>query len=136
MGMGCTRVLDRVAAALGSLEAAPVEFEAAQDVPWGGVLWALPALLANGLLRHSPKYFHLPKGFYSVVNIFLLLAFMALARIKSAEGLRYCPPGEWGKLLGLDRLPEVRTLRQKLGLDASAKGAGSEGQAAVTAQTA
>ena len=115
MGMGCTRVLDRVAAALGSLEAAPVEFEAAQDVPWGGVLWALPALLSNGLLRHSRKYFHLPKGFYSVVNIFLLLAFMALARIKSAEGLRYCPPGEWGKLLGLDRIPEVRTLREKLG---------------------
>jgi hypothetical protein len=115
MGMGCRRVLDRVAAALGSLEAAPVEFEAAQDVPCGGVLWALPALLANGLLRHTQKYFQLPKGFYSVVNIFLLLACMALARIKSAEGLRYCPPGEWGKLLGLDRIPEVRTLREKLG---------------------
>ena len=115
MGMGCTRVLDRVAAALGGLEAAPTEFESAQDVPWGGVLWALPALLSNGLLRHSRKYFQLPKGFYSVVNIFLLLAFMALARIKSAEGLRYCPPGEWGKLLGLDRIPEVRTLREKLG---------------------
>ena len=85
MGMGCRRVLDRVAAALGGLEAAPVEFEAAQDVPWGGVLWALPALLANGLLRHSPKYFQLPKGFYSVVNIFLLLAFMALARITESR---------------------------------------------------
>ena len=115
MGMGCTRVLDRVAAALGSLQEAPVEFVAAQDVPCGGVLWALPGLEANGLLRHTGKYFHLPKGFYSVVNIFLLLAWMALARIKSAEGLRYCPPGEWGKLLGLDRIPEVRTLREKLG---------------------
>jgi hypothetical protein len=29
--------------------------------------------------------------------------------------LRYEPPGEWGKLLGLDRIPEVRTLRGKLG---------------------
>ena len=115
MGMGCTRVLDRVAAARGSLEEAPVEFEAAQDVPCGGVLWALPALMAKGLLRHTQKYFQLPKGFYSVVNIFLLLACMALARIKSAEGLRYCPPGEWGKLLGQDRIPEVRTLREKLG---------------------
>jgi hypothetical protein len=26
------------------------------------------------------------------------------------------PPGEWGKLLGLDRVPEVRTLRNKLHL--------------------
>jgi hypothetical protein len=28
--------------------------------------------------------------------------------------LRYVAPGEWGKLMGLDRIPEVRTLRQKI----------------------
>jgi len=39
---------------------------------------------------------------------------MALARIRSLEQLRYQAPGEWGKLLGLDRIPEVRTLRAKL----------------------
>ena len=39
---------------------------------------------------------------------------MALARIRSLEQLRYEAPGEWGKLLGLDRIPEVRTLRAKL----------------------
>jgi hypothetical protein len=38
---------------------------------------------------------------------------MALARIRSLEQLRYQAPGEWGKLLGLDRIPEVRTLRAK-----------------------
>jgi hypothetical protein len=32
------------------------------------------------------------------------------------EQLRYQAPGEWGKLLGLDRVPEVRTLRAKLKL--------------------
>ena len=47
-------------------------------------------------------------------QIFILLAFMALARLKSVENLRYCAPGEWGKLLGLDRIPEVRTLRNKV----------------------
>ncbi|MGH8583767.1 MAG: putative transposase, partial [Gammaproteobacteria bacterium] len=47
-------------------------------------------------------------------RIFLLLGFLALARLKSIEALRYCAPGEWGKLLGLDRIPEVRTLRAKL----------------------
>jgi len=41
---------------------------------------------------------------------------MALARIRSLEQLRYQAPGEWGKLLGLDRIPEVRTLRAKLKL--------------------
>jgi hypothetical protein len=41
---------------------------------------------------------------------------MALTRIKCIEFLRYCAPGEWGKLLGLDRIPEVRTLRKKIQL--------------------
>src|ERR1700680_284639 len=39
---------------------------------------------------------------------------MALGRLKSVEAQRYYAPGEWGKLLGLDRAPEVRTLRIKL----------------------
>lgn len=114
--MGCTRPLERVAAALGKLEVAPTCFVAAQDVSCGGVLWALPALLSNGLLAHQDKHFQLPKGYYSLIHIFVLAGFMALARIQSLEGLRYCPPGEWGKLLGLDRIPEVRTMRAKLSL--------------------
>ena len=34
----------------------------------------------------------------------------------SIEQLRYEPPGEWGKLMGLDRIPEVKILREKIGL--------------------
>ena len=45
-----------------------------------------------------------------------MLAFLALARLPSLEQLRYCAPGEWGKLLGLDRIPKVRTVRKKLAL--------------------
>jgi prepilin-type processing-associated H-X9-DG protein len=89
-------------------------FAAALDIPNGGVLLALPALLVSGLLHHASKYFRLPAGFYGLKTIFLLLAFMALARLKSIESLRYHAPGEWGKLLGMDRAPEVRTLRIKL----------------------
>jgi len=114
MGRGATAVLDRLAASLGFLNEATPRFAAALDVAKGGVLLALPALLVSGLLRHSSKYFQLPKGFYGLTTIFLLLAFMALARLKSVEQLRYYAPGEWGKLLGLDRAPEVRTLRIKL----------------------
>jgi len=115
MGYATTRSEERVAAAMGMMSSAPARFEAAQDVPQGGVLLALPSLLANGLLRHSGEYV-LPNGFYGMVSIFLLLAFTALARIKSIEQLRYVAPGEWGHLLGLDRIPEVRTLREKLEL--------------------
>ena len=55
---------------------------------------ALPALIAVGLLAHTEKYFHLPKGFYRLDTIFFLLAFLSLARLKSMEELRSCPPGE------------------------------------------
>jgi len=116
MGYATTRSLERVAAAMGQLAAAPIAFQAACDVPQGGVLLALPALLAQGLLRYSPQRYQLPEGFYGLDSIFLLLGVIALARIGSLEQLRYEPPGEWGKLLGLDRIPEVRTLRAKLKL--------------------
>ena len=92
-------------AAVCVLRQAPVEFASSTDVPLGGVLWALPALLAEGLLRHSRKLFTLPEGFYPLETIFLVLAFMALVRVRSLEALRYEPPGEWGELVGLDRIP-------------------------------
>lgn len=90
------------------------QFQSCVDIPNAGVLLALPALLANGLLRHTDKLFQLSKGFYGLYTIFLLLAFTLLSRIKSVESLRYCAPGEWGKLLGLDRIPEVKTIREKI----------------------
>ena len=116
MGNGATRSLERVAAAMGALESAPIEFQTNCDVAQGGVLLALPSLLAAGLLRYTPEFYQLPKGYYGMESLFLLLGLMALARIRSLEQLRYQAPGEWGKLLGLDRIPEVRTLRAKLKL--------------------
>ena len=39
---------------------------------------------------------------------------MALVRIKSPEGLTTHAPGEFGRVLGLDRAPEMKTARRKL----------------------
>ena len=115
MGVATTNVFDRVLASIGGLDSAvQTRFEPCEDVRNGGVLLALPALLCCGLLRHCERFFNLPKGYYSLVNIFLLLGMMSLNRVNSIEQLRFCPPGEWGKLLGLDRCPCVKTLRKKI----------------------
>jgi hypothetical protein len=131
MGYGATRSLERVAAAMGALHAAPILFEPARDIPHGGVLLALPALLAVGLLRHSAELYALPAGFYGLGSVFLVLALIALARIPSLEQLRYAAAGEWGNLLGLDRIPEVRTLREKVKLLCAETGRASRWNAAL-----
>jgi len=116
IGMGATDVLGRIATSIFRCEAFEPVFSSCHDVPNGGVLLALPALISVGLLAQTERHFQLPKGFYRLDTIFLLLAFMALARLKTVEGLRYCSPGEWGKLLGIDRIPEAKTLRDKISL--------------------
>jgi hypothetical protein len=102
-----------MAAAMGVLHGAPVEFEAVEDVPSGGVLLALPALLQNGLLAHSRALFSMPEGYYPLESIFCYSPSWPWDG-SLAGGPRYQAPGEWGKLMGLDRIPEVRTLRGKL----------------------
>lgn len=124
MGTACTRVEERVFAAFGVCDGAPTRFEFCLDVPKGGVLCALPALLANGLLEGAEKLLGFAKGYYKAFHILILLAFMALCRVKTVEKLRGESPGEFGKLLGLDRIPEVRCLRNKL--DALSEGNAAE----------
>jgi predicted nucleic acid-binding Zn-ribbon protein len=114
MGMGATNTMDRVAASIGAICNVPISFTPCMDIPSGGVLLALPALLAVGLISYTRDFFKWKRGYYALLSIFLLLAFMALSRIKTIESLRYYAPGEWGKLLGLDRIPEARTLRRKI----------------------
>lgn len=119
IGVACTRADERIDAALGLATCATTRFERVIDVPMAGLLTGLPALCANGLLSGVGKHLSLPKGYYSALHILLLLGFMALGRIRRPEGLRSIPPGEFGKVIGLDRVPEVRTVREKIGLIAA-----------------
>jgi hypothetical protein len=106
--------VERVLAAIGMMQGAPTRFEDCRDVSFGGVLCALPALAANGLFDHLQKIFPSLSGYYTTLQVMTLLAYMALCRIKTVEQLQYEAPGELGKLMGLDRVPEVRCLRNKL----------------------
>jgi hypothetical protein len=114
-GVAVQRHTERALARLGQLTEAAPHFVAAEAVHYGGALLALPALLALGLLDAGERtYGTLKKGFYGLRATLLTLAFMALLRIRTPEQLQGHPPGELGVLLGLDRAPEVKTLRRKL----------------------
>ena len=114
-GVAVKRTEERALARAGQLaEAVPV-FETAEAVPGAGVLLAVPALLEEGLLEVGGKvYGGLRNGFFGLRSVLLTFAFMALLRIKTPEQLTEHAPGELGRLLGLDRAPEVKTLRRKL----------------------
>jgi transposase len=114
MGTACTRIAERVLASLGRLPGASVRFEPCRDVSFGGVLCALPALLSNGLLSKAAACLGAVRGYYTMPHVLLLLGFMALARVRTVQKLGQKAPGEFGRLLGLDRSPEVRCLRRKL----------------------
>jgi len=53
-------------------------------------------------------------AFYGLRTTIVTLMIMALLRIRRPEGLKEHSPGQLGRLLGLDRAPEVKTLRGKL----------------------
>jgi len=114
-GTAVKRLEERLLACQGELREAPPHFEPMEGVANAGVLLALPALIGEGLLSSAERiYAPLKAGFYGLHSILLCLVMMALLRIRSIERLSAHQPGELGILLGLDRVPEVKTLRRKL----------------------
>lgn len=113
--MATTRFEDRIACSLGGESVASAQFEDSQALTGAGVLFLLPALLLQGLLKTRDIYAWGQRSYYSLESIVLTLAFMALMRIKNPEQLKQCKPGELGRIIGLDRVPEVKCLRGKIG---------------------
>jgi len=72
-------------------------------------------LIECGLLNFL-KSFKFKEGYYSLSSILLTLSFCFLLRVKSIEKISRETPGELGKSIGLDRIPEVKTLRNKIAL--------------------
>jgi prepilin-type processing-associated H-X9-DG protein len=106
---------DRLLACLGLLDDASPLFGPQAKVPRVGVLLAVPPLVHSGVFECAQQiYGSLGPAFYGLRTSLLTLLLMALWRIKRPEGLKEHSPQELGRVLGLDRAPEVKTLRRKL----------------------
>lgn len=107
---------ERAWARTGLLECAAPVFAPAARVPLVGLFLALPALENTGLLACSKEVFGaLANGFYGLDTILTGAVFQALAGEPRAEGTTRIDPVAMGRVLGLDRAPELKNLRRKMG---------------------
>jgi hypothetical protein len=114
MGKACVNMLKRILSTKTGTPC-PINFSPQVDLNHAGVLLSLPALVANGLLKYQEDFYP-DTGYYSIASIFLSLAFLSLLRIKTLSESSRLPPGELGRAIGLDRIPEVKTLRERIAL--------------------
>ena len=109
------RRFDRLMAYLGLLDDAAPLFRPGTAIPGAGVLLAMPALVASGVIECAREvYGSIGPAFFGLRTTIVSLVLMALLRIKRPEGLKEHLPDAFGRILGLDRAPEVKTLRRKL----------------------
>jgi len=109
------RCLDRLFACVGLLDDAAPLFESHERVTQAGLLLAVPFLLGSGVLDCARRiYGTIGPAFYGLRTTFVTLVLMALLRIRRPEGLKERAPQDLGRVLGLDRAPEVKTVRRKL----------------------
>jgi transposase len=109
------RFWDRLLACTGLLDDAVPVFAPGSAVPGAAVLCAIPPLVASGIFQLASRtYGRIGPAFYGLRTTLLTLLLMALWRIKRPEGLKEYDPQVLGRVLGLDRAPEVKTIRRKL----------------------
>ena len=107
--------LDLAFTALGLIEEAPVEFQSADGVPNAGALLGLALLEETHLLEEARAvYSRLKNGWYGLRSLVWTLVVMALVRIKRPEQIKHHDPTGLGRVLGLPRAAEVKTIRRKL----------------------
>jgi len=105
---------DRFLARVGLLEDALPLFADQDSLPRAGALLAVPLLVRHGLIEAFVKvYGSLHPSFYGLRTIVVTLFLGALLRIKRPEHWKEYGPKDLGAILGLDRAPEVKTVRRK-----------------------
>jgi transposase len=119
------RAAERVSARFGLITGAAPVFTGCARAPLAGLALAVPALAATGLLDTAHEvYGEFDTGFYSLDAMLCEGVFRALLGDARAEGAARIDPIALGRVLGLDRSPEVKTIRRKIRVLAGAGKAG------------
>ncbi len=105
----------RAAARFGLIDEAPPVICEGASLPLAGALLIVPALVATGLIEIAASVYGARKAaFYSLRSLCCSIVFACLLGEPRAEGLTRISPTDLGRLLGLDRGPEVRTIRRRI----------------------
>ena len=111
------RTGERQAARAGLLAGAPPEICEGGQLPLAGALLVVPGLQTTGLIDAFTATFGEGAGrpaFYDLRALVLTVVFGCVLGEPRAHGLTRLNPVDVGRLLGLDRAPEPKTLRRRL----------------------
>jgi len=105
---------ERQAARRGEIAEAPPVITEGASLPLAGTLVILPTLATTGLLvAFGSTYATTRAAFYGLRSLVLSVVFCALLGCSRAEPAGRLSPTDLGRLLGLDRGPETKTIRRR-----------------------
>ncbi len=109
------RSLDRALAAEGLLDDAAPLFVDATGIRDVGALLAIPVLAQQGVFVEALGVFGgIGPAFYGLRTTIVCLCLMMMLNLSRLQDVMQREPRSVGRLLGLDRSPEVKTLRRKV----------------------
>ena len=113
-------------------------FAAEEGVSWAGVLLAVPMITESGIVEVFEKFYKgiFVNAYYGIRTMVMLLMVMSLIRIKRPENLKGYSPEDLGHILGLERVPEVKTVRRNIGKMAEKKIGAEEGHKLIVSAMA
>ena len=108
------RIQDRLAASFGKLKELSPVFAPAARVPHAGMFFALPTLESTTLLSCASKVFtELSHRVYGLNTLLLEGVLRTVVGEPLIEGASRMDPAAFGRILGMDRAPEAKTIRRQ-----------------------
>lgn len=117
---------ERVLAHNGQLQDAPPLFHNEEHADFAGAFMAIACLASDPFLACAmQRYGQFKAAFYGTRTIFLTLLLMLMLRYNRIEHLKELCPQALGFMLGMDRSPDLKTMRRRL-VELAEWGLGSE----------